>query len=243
MDLPRDINDILVEIGIACAIETALMGVFSLVRPKDACGMDDSPRWSWECSFIFQAFIFPLLCYNSWVDDGKAPFEEWLVEMWPNGELHSTTRYGCRIFMATFIGYLAKDFVLDQGLMYVVHHIVSAAICLFFLLGDLPPAFFVMGSTLAEVGSLAMNIDAMRWFGKYNWPQIAAIIMTFSNVGTVYLIYPLIRDASTRTPARMTVSVATFILCAARQFFAKDVWLKDGLKEVKEYELRREKKL
>jgi hypothetical protein len=222
-------NGVWKELLIFSGVESLMMAVWKYLGPSDPCGVDNTPRWSWQVSLLFQLVIFPGLCYYAWIEDGKVPLDDWLVLPWPQGEPHDETRHGIRWFLCAFTGYMIKDFwpfLMKIGPMYVVHHIVSLFICFCFLFGDMPPAIFVFGSSVAEVGSALMNMDAQRWFRGARYGRTAFVGMTLFNLGTSYLLIPLNQHPSMQefVGMRAAITVITLALCFERERFAHGVY-------------------
>jgi len=219
----------------ASLIESVYMALLKAFGSQDPCGVDATPRWSWQCSLSFQLFFFPLLCYLAWKEDGELPLDAWLVLPWPADVPHTEARPGIRMFLAAFVGYMVKDmwpFLLKIGLMYWLHHFVSLFLCFCFLFGDLPPALFVLGAMLAEFGSAFMNMHAMGWWKEYRYARVALLGMTLSNLGTCYMMYPLNThpQMAPYVTMRWSINVVITALCAERQRFAYNTYLTDEKK-------------
>jgi hypothetical protein len=210
----------------------------------------DAPRYTWWSGATFQTVIFPVLAYLAYIEIGESispdsTFVQNIMTNWPVDGKREKVWPMVRLWHCAFFGYMVKDMVgiFKLGTVYVIHHIVCIFLVTSFFFYDLPPSFMVWGGTVAEIGSVAINSYALGWSYGQQWIRyLIGIVMTLSNVFTIWLLVPFniaAPDESYLT-IQFALTVVVCFLCVEREraalvsLSAREKWQEGNTRDSKD---------
>jgi hypothetical protein len=148
-----------------------------------------SPRYTWYHGVVMQIGVLQYFAIVAWFQKpAYVSTEEWLFTPWSDSLEKGFDRKLEVHWFCVFIAYMVKDCFAPMELEFLIHHGVSIALSLFFLMDINTPAIFMLGSCTMEIGSSSQTLFYL--FPKSKFVKTLHFLgMTLSNSASYWLIY------------------------------------------------------
>ena len=189
-----------------CTLAQVYVLVAATILPHDL--IQGSPRYSWLMSLPLQGVLMPGLALHAWLAS------ELSIEAWLSAPYESLPCQACQdAFVYAFVCYMLKDVFVGMTLTFWLHHLISAAVGVYFLQRSGSGTFILVASIL-EAGS-ATNTIYTLWPKSTKARRAHAVGMTTSNVFAAYLGLDRMINSNKSLGIRALLSLvlAGFIVC------------------------------